>query len=366
MAGVFCVTWRGELVGVFRQRADDDPSVVTELWDPPEGAPDELEGWPARREVVALGEGVTERTNGMDDLDVLHLRALALRSRLDGIDTLLDDAEDDPGGSGGIRKAFDPNQPRDEAGRFAGDGGSGEVADVLAAPLRGQHGRRPASDIRKLFDADETAVAFEADFGENNDEFRPPSAGDEDRSGAMQWARIEEKNRTVGAYEEPAGHVREPSIHGVVRGQEEAILKAAAGLGRKYGQDSVAVCVRDAGAEGRVMSVAFGGAIDDEDRDAIMDAVIGAGLPGASFLLDKAELKLLATDEESAARTRRVIAEAIPGRYGSRTTETAARVRFVGHDEYDGILAKAAGADADVVADVFLPAPRPGKVTSRK
>ena len=95
MAGSFGITYRGELIGMFSDRAEDDPSVEVGLWEPPEDGPAELDGWLKRVEDLALGEGRHVRTNGLENLDLLHLRALRLRATVDGIDTVLDDAPEE-------------------------------------------------------------------------------------------------------------------------------------------------------------------------------------------------------------------------------------------------------------------------------
>lgn len=261
------------------------------------------------------------------------------------------------------RRAWETRHEHGERAREEAPAAREEArGEVFAAALRGFHGDIAAT--RGEHERNARLRDLGRDLGEAGGDFATGAA-----EGMVGEAKLDERNRAVGAWYETDVEgkrmpVSEPSFHAIVRGDEHEILRRAAALGRKYGQQAVAVAVHDPSGEGRVFAVDLREGADDRAVETMIAHFLEAGLGGATGLLDRPSLRLLATGPEDVAVIERVLA-GLPKEYGALARATPARVRFVGESEYETLIAaKAAAADGEVVAEVLVggvrAASRPG------
>ena len=250
------------------------------------------------------------------------------------------------------RRAWETRHEHGERAHEEAPGARPARGEVFAAALRGFHG--DLAETRAGHERDARVLALGKDIGETGGDFAAGAMG-----GMVGEAKLDEHNRALGAWYEtdPEGKkapVSEPSFHAVVHGDEQEILRRAAALGRKYGQQAVAVAVHDPAGEGRVFAVDLGEGAGDRAVETTIAHLLEAGLSGATGLLDRPSLRLLATGPEDAAVIERVVA-GLPKEYGASARATPARVRFLGESEYDSVIAgKAAAAGAEVTAEVIV------------
>lgn len=173
----------------------------------------------------------------------------------------------------------------------------------------------------------------------------------------MGVATIKEKNMAMGSwYETDASGqkrpVSEPSIHTLVEGQESEILRRAVALGKKHLLKAVAVAVHDEAADGRVFTIRLG-QVDDRVMLAVVEHFLKSGVGGATLLLDRNEMRLLAENAESIEIVETATRQ-IPDEFEPVLSGLPARVEFIGLDQYDEFLVAKSTASAKVRADVFL------------
>lgn len=174
----------------------------------------------------------------------------------------------------------------------------------------------------------------------------------------MGVATIKQKNMAMGSWyqiDRATGEktpISEPSIHGLIEGQESEILRRAAALGKKHNQQAVVVAVHDEAAEGRVFTLRLGDVRDDV-LEATTAHFVTAGLGGAITFLDKPEFRFLAEDAEAVAIVELAAVE-IPDEFEPKLSSVRARVDFVGSDRYDELLTASPRPDGGIRADVFI------------
>lgn len=225
--------------------------------------------------------------------------------------------------------------------------------EVFAAALRGFHGDMKTT--RSAHENNERIQQLGEDLGEVGEDFAADVLG-----AIVGEVKVGEKNRAIGAWFETdeAGEkvpVSEPSFHSVVEGEEREVLRRAAALGLKYGQEAVAVAIHDPAAEGRVFTIAFSEGAGDEAVETAIAHFLAAGLGGATGMTDRPALRLLATSADEAEVIERALAD-LPGDYEATSESRPARVRFLVDSEYEELITgKEAAADGEtVVAEVII------------
>lgn len=224
--------------------------------------------------------------------------------------------------------------------------------EVFAAAYRNFSGDMQTT--RSAHDSDERILQLGEDMGGVGDDFAADVL-----EAMVGEVRVSEKNRAIGAWVETDAEgnqvpVSEPSFHSVVEGDEDEVLRRAAALGRKYGQEAVAVAVHDPAGEGRVFVVDLAEGAGDQAVETTIAHFLKAGLGGATGMTDRPALRLLATSAEEADTIEKALEE-LPEEYGATATSTAARVRFLMDSEYEDLIGrKVAAGPRSVVADVIV------------
>lgn len=223
------------------------------------------------------------------------------------------------------------------------------AGEVFVAGLRDYSVERVA-EARNLLKTDERIGRLQKSIGDTGESFW--------KEGRMP-TKVQEKQEAFGAwYEEHEGKKiprMEPSFAVVVEGGEQDILRDAAGLGKDFEQKAVLVAIYDAAGEGAVFHLDVDpDKMNDRVRGAIVQHFLEAGLGGATSLLDRPSFRLAATSPADADIIREA-AKRLPAEFKAKLTAIPARVRFIGENEYDSILAgKAAALEEGVVAEVIL------------
>lgn len=262
------------------------------------------------------------------------------------------------GGALGKDDWSEDKHPRAEDGKFT-DGGGGTSttthgkADVFVAGLRNFKGK--FADVERAYSDNKTVKQLFNDATGSVGESLSKGVG-----GTVGTATVETKSRSLGAWYETDSSgkkiaVSEPSVHMIVEGDEDEIIREAAMVGKEFDQQAVAVAVHDAAGEGRVFSLQLGATTDRGRMEAVLQHVLDAGLGGATAHLDPPpSFHLLALTAVEAKMVRDAV-DGLPEDFGAVLVETPARVRFVGSDEYASVIGtKYAAKAGKVKADVFI------------